>query len=381
MEDAFSYDIAILGAGPAGSTAALALQHAGLRVALLDKATFPRDKVCGDAIPGLGIKVLRQLAPEFAAEFDQLDCHLHTRRTRFIWEDSQELSFQWVLPAYTCKRIDFDDALLSLVSRHTQTDIRLNTPVSRIVSTEKGVSIHTQQGTVQAKILIGCDGSRSLAARALRSEKIDRVHHGGAVRAYVTGISDMHSDQTEIFVQKRFLPGYFWCFPLPNGGANIGFGMQSEAIANRKVNLREALKDFIAHSPVLRDRFKNAHWVGGIQGYGLPFGSQQVQVSGKRILLAGDAACLVDPFSGDGIGNAMLSGRMAAERAVQALEVDTYDDAFLKGYDQQLWNKLGHELQLKTRVQRFITAFPALLPWGMRFAKIPPVKRWLHRTF
>ena len=108
-----AYDVAIVGAGPAGTACALALRSSGLRVALLDKATFPRDKVCGDAVPGHAFKALRQLDPAYVEALWQLQPRDDVRRSRLVAPDGGSFYMHWKLPALNSPRLDFDAALLA----------------------------------------------------------------------------------------------------------------------------------------------------------------------------------------------------------------------------------------------------------------------------
>src|SRR6185437_2819570 len=110
--DVLKYDVVIIGAGPAGCTCALALKDAGLKVALLDKQDFPRDKVCGDAIPGRAVKTLKSISPLFEAAFRKFHGKLETKQT-VLYYKGQEITFDWVGEAYTCARMEFDNFLFS----------------------------------------------------------------------------------------------------------------------------------------------------------------------------------------------------------------------------------------------------------------------------
>lgn len=120
----------------------------------------------------------------------------------------------------------------------------------------------------------------------------------------------------EIHLLKGYMPGYFWIFPLPDNTYNTGFGMVTSAIKEKKINLRKTLLNIIHSDKQIQKRFTNAVALETPIGYGLPTGSRKVPISGERFLLAGDAASLIDPATGEGIGNAMLSGIIAGKHAV-----------------------------------------------------------------
>ena len=150
------------------------------------------------------------------------------------------------------------------------------------------------------------------------------------------------------------LPGYFWIFPLPNGEANVGVGMLSDVARRKKVNLKNELQDIIHNDPIISERFKNATLIGTVDGYGLPLGSKQRVISGERYLLTGDAAFLIDPFTGEGIGNALYSGRIAANQAAKALEANDFSAAALAAYDKEVYRVMGPELRISHRLQKLV---------------------------
>jgi flavin-dependent dehydrogenase len=121
-----AYDIAIVGAGPAGTACALALRGSGLRVLLLDKAGFPRDKICGDAVPGHALKALRQLDPAYVEALWQLEPRDDVRRSRIVAPSGASFYMHWNLRTFNSPRLDFDAALLALVRQFTDTEIREN---------------------------------------------------------------------------------------------------------------------------------------------------------------------------------------------------------------------------------------------------------------
>ena len=355
-----TYDIIIKGAGPAGCTAALALKDAGLKVALVDKSFFPRDKTCGDAIPGRAIKTLKSISPNLGEAFKSFPHKYHTSKTGINYKGKQ-LELVWAGEAYTCARLDFDNFLFTQVQQLTGTDIYCGFKTRELTVAKEGVALKYGQHQLNAKLIIGADGAHSETAKQLAQRTVDKKHHVGSVRAYYNNISGTEPFKTEIFFDKRFLPSYLWIFPLPDNKANVGFGMLSSEIIKRRANLKNMFYEFIEATPALAERFRNATQIGGLDGFGLPLGSRKVTVAGYRYMLAGDAASLIDPISGDGIGNAMLSGKLAAEQAMRCFDANDFSEACMSQYAKALYGTLGSELKLHHRIQQLLFRMPVLL--------------------
>ncbi len=368
-------DILIIGAGPAGCTAALALKDAGLKVVMVDKATFPRDKVCGDAIPARAIKTLAAIDPKFAQAFEDYKYAPLIKHTDVVYGD-HTLKLHWQLPAYTCQRIHFDNKLLDLVKAHTDTTVLEGIQLKTIVKDAEGYVARDKNGDeYSAKVIIGADGAQGITARQLAGITIDRNHYLGAVKAYYDNVADLQPDTIEILLEKDFLPGYFWIFPVSPTRANVGFGMLSSDITKRKLDIKQSFYEVIEQVPKLKSRFANAQQVSKLEGHGLPIGSRRVQMSGNGFMLCGDAASLIDPITGEGIGNAMLSGRLAAKQATQCLKQQNTDADFMKQYDDAVWSALGAELKLRTRTQKLMSSMPTLLDWGFKFVGWEPLRK------
>jgi len=216
---------------------------------------------------------------------------------------------------------------------------------------------------LNSKLIIGAEGDRSIVAKKLAGIKKENDHYCAGIRAYYKGVEGMHSQNfIELHFLEELLPGYFWIFPLPNGEANIGAGMLSSSVSSRKVNLKEDMLRAIANNPNIKDRFKNAELTGEIKGWGLPLGSKKRALSGDGFLLVGDAGSLIDPFTGEGIGNAMYSGMMAADHIKEAVEQNRFDAAFLKNYEEQFYTRQWDELKLSHTMQKLCK-----YPWLFNF--------------
>ena len=379
----FDFDVAIIGAGPAGTACALALRHSGLRVALLDKAQFPRDKVCGDAVPGHALKALRQLDPAFVEALWQLQPLDAVRESRLVAPNGDSLRMRWKLPSFSCPRETLDAALLELVRAHSATEIMESTGLKDLQIEADGVRLRPAQGPeITCQLVIGCDGANSVVGRKLLPEpRLARAHHCVGVRTYFENIADTESGTTEFFLTRDYLAGYVWLFPVGQGRYNVGLGMLAEVVARHKVDLKETMQRLLATHPALAGRFAEARQLGPIVGFGLPLGGGRVRpVSGARFMLCGDAASLIDPLQGHGIDTAMQSGILAAAQALACFEKQDFSAGFMQEYDAQVAHKIGRKLAKSYRLMRFLSNKAWLVNAAVRLARVPGIKPWVQRA-
>ncbi len=389
--------ITILGAGPAGSAAALKLSQLGIPCVLIDKATFPRDKICGDGISNQCVHVLQKwLDPSIVARFAAAN-HLQIDSWGLQVEGTKGNGFEipykpfsrekTEMPSgFVCKRRDFDNFLVEEVRRCDLIEFIENVEISHFLalktlknavytegalknvgevsnladvnladveSTNTGFLLSDKTGNfkIQTQLVIAADGAQSRFARQIGGIELDNKHFMASVKTYYSGVSGFHKDNfLEFYFLKDFLPGYFWIFPLPNGEANVGIAIVSEDVSKRKLNLKKCLEEVIETR--FKDRFSEAKIIGKVEGFGLPLGSKKRQLSGENYILTGDAACLIDPLTGEGIANALLSGVVAAEKAVECLEKNDFSAAILRGYDERIYRMRGQEFKVSYWLQR-----------------------------
>jgi flavin-dependent dehydrogenase len=279
-------------------------------------------------------------------------------------------------PSFVSKRMDFDNFLIEEVKQRKNIEFIEGVSIEDYVKIETGYRLKDKSNSLQieTKLLILADGAHSIFARHHAGLEKDPRHHAGAVRAYFEGVRNLHPDNfIELHFIKDVAPGYFWIFPLPNNGANVGLGMRSDHISDRKYNLRKSLLEVIENNPTLKKRFKGAKLVGKVTGYGLPFGSKKRKRSGDHFMLIGDAAHLVDPLTGEGIGNGIYSGFIAAEQAAQCIEANDFSAVFLKTFDQRIIRVLGGELKVSYQLQRLLRygwLVNLLIGWASRNEKV-----------
>lgn len=352
-----SFDIAIVGAGPAGTATALALEGSGLSIALIDKDGFPRDKICGDALSPDVVSQLNKLPLDSGPLFSSMEEKIWCRAVRFVAPNFKHVDLQLTkdnITGYVSKRLDFDHFMFEQAIKNKNVKVFSGSKVKdvRIESSHAEVILANEQ-VIKAQIVLGADGANSVVKRKLQGEEIDRNHHCAGLRVYYENVSGFSEDNAvELHFYKDLLPGYFWVFPLPNNQANVGLGMHSAHIAKRKPNLKKMLAEIIEAHPNVAPRFKNAKPTETVKGFGLPLGSKKRKISGNRFLLLGDAASLINPLSGEGIGNAIRSGRVAAEYLVEAFKVNKFDAPSNKAYDKDIYHRMWKELQLNYWLQR-----------------------------
>ncbi|MCH8330192.1 MAG: geranylgeranyl reductase family protein [Bacteroidetes bacterium] len=369
------HDVVILGAGPAGTACSLFLSKENIPHVIIDKATFPRDKVCGDAISGKVVSVMNKLDPAMLQEIIRKeDEYMPSYGVTFIAPNGHALEIPFATdisklehaPGFISQRMNYDNFLFEHLDPNTA-DIRTDCKVDNVQLVDGGVEINyskdSEAVSILAKIVIGAEGDRSLVAKNLSDIRKENDHYCAGVRAYYSGVEDLDENGfIELHFTKQALPGYFWIFPLPNGYANVGLGMLSSAVSKKNVKIRQLMEDIIANDPGLSPRFKNAKLESKIDGWGLPLGSKKRTISGDHFILTGDAASLIDPFTGEGIGNAMLSAMVAVKYIKKALAENKFDAQSLNAYDVEIYNKIGKELKISRTLQKLIH-----FPWLFNF--------------
>jgi geranylgeranyl reductase family protein len=354
-------DVIICGGGPAGSTCALALAGSGLSVVVIDKESFPRDKICGDAIAPYVPKVLNTIHPKYKVAALAFTEKVDVSTCRVVAPNGRHLDLVSPESGFIATRMAWDHFLYTLASAEPDITYFLNEQVTDVVCYESGVTVSTATTVFKAQLVIGCDGAHSIVNKKLAGTKPDLEHYSGAVRAYYKNVAGLTENTYELHFLKDTLPGYFWIFPVKDNIANVGLGMLSSEISKRKINLRETMEQIIKQDPTINARFKNAELRGKIEGFGLPLGSRKVTVSGHRFLMCGDAASLIDPATGEGIGQAMISGRYAGWQVKRCFKENNFSAQFMKQYDKELYAKLWKDHRRRYLLRKFMLGNAALL--------------------
>jgi geranylgeranyl reductase family protein len=322
-------DVIVVGAGPAGSATATHLARRGLKVALLDKSTFPRDKVCGD---GLTPRATRQLI-RLGIDTSEGAGWLHNKGLRIYGGGDQPFQLEWPdladFPPYGLvrPRADFDDLLVrnaeasgvALYEGANVTEPVLDARTDRIVG------VVTKDGRrFSAPMVVAADGNSTRLSLALGLNRRDDRPMGVAVRTYYT--SPRHDDDyMESWLElwegtpghSALLPGYGWIFGMGDGTCNVGLGILNTSSAFGRTDYKDLLKRWLDNTPE-EWGFREQNRTAPVRGAALPMGFNRQPHYTRGLLLVGDAGGMVNPFNGEGIAYAMESGEIAADAMAEA---------------------------------------------------------------
>lgn len=329
-------DLAIVGAGPAGSAAALGALTAapGTSVVLVDRADFPRDKACGDGIGPEGTDVLAHLGVA-----DVLDGYARLHRVRLHAPDGTVAAGEAPRPGVVVPRVVFDarlrDAAVAAGAEPVTHRVR------ELASDGTGVVL---DGWLRARTVVGADGANGVVRRSVGGAQQPARHTGIALRGY--GHDPALDELVIAFVADRW-PAYAWAFPTGDGTVNLGYGpFDKRRLADGRSGLVASLQEHAELFGVVPDRTT-------LRAHHLPLSTQRPAPAHGRVLLAGDAASLINPFTGEGIYYALLSGVMAGRAAVR------FPDDPGAAYAGALRARLGRHLRHTTLAARvFRSTFP-----------------------
>jgi geranylgeranyl reductase family protein len=375
ISPADSADVIVVGAGPAGSSTAFHLAHAGLDVLLLEKSTFPREKVCGD---GLTPRAVKQLVGMGIA-LEQADGWFPNKGLRIIG-GGVRLELDWPeLSSYPGfglmrSRRGFDETLARAANKagaRLLEGVTVTGPVldetGRITGVTARPAADGEQRAYRARIVVAADGNSSRLSLAMGLAKRDDRPLGVAVRTYYT--SPRHDDDyleswLELWDSDRLLPGYGWIFGAGDGTSNVGLGLLNTSAAFQHTDYRGLLRRWLAGMPAEWGLVEE-NMTEPVRGAALPMGFNRTPHYTRGLLLAGDAGGMVNPFNGEGIAYAMESGEIAARVITQALARPDAagTERVLRGYPQALRDAYGGYYTLG---RKFVGAIGH--PWVMKFA-------------
>lgn len=308
-------EVAVIGGGPAGSAAATVLARAGREVVLFDKATFPRDKCCGDGLTALALRELEALGlePTSIGSWNPVD--------RFVVRSPSGTEHLYSLPtgaghhAVVARRAELDAALIGIADRAGAV-VRQGDALQSAVVGDDGLNLTlSASGEVTARHVVGADGMWSPLRRALGLSTEGYRGEWHAFRQYFRDVGPRAANELVIWFEPDLLPGYAWSFPLADRTANVGFGIRRGghlAIGDMK----QVWSDLLDRPHVKEFLGADAHPEEPHKAWPIPARVGRAPLVGPHTMFVGDAAAVTDPMTGEGIGQALMTGRLAAEAII-----------------------------------------------------------------
>jgi geranylgeranyl reductase family protein len=350
-------DTLVVGAGPSGCAAALTLAREGREVLVVDRARFPREKICGDGLTTSALRELEALGldparvPSWVDVDEVVVCSPSGHVVTFpLPRDGGRY-------ASVARRAELDAALVDLVREAGVPVLEGHALRGATVDPGSGDLLADVQGLgrVRARHGVGADGMWSPLRKALGAAQPGYRGEWHALRQYVTGVSPRAAQELVIWFEPDLLPGYVWSFPIGGGAANIGFGIQrgeSYQVGDMSALWRELLA-----RPHLRDVLgPDARPEGPHRAWPIPARVDRTTLSVGPVLFVGDAAAATDPMTGEGIGQALLTGRWAADAILAHGEAGTRGDrqAVADAYQAQVDAELAVDHRLAERLVRVL---------------------------
>jgi menaquinone-9 beta-reductase len=339
------YDLVVVGAGPGGSATAYYASKAGLNTVLLDRQEFPRDKVCGDG-----------LMPHAASEVslmglgNWLDEPHHGKFTGFSIYSQTAYMRQGVPPSlngphgYVVKREETDARLLERAisagaefNGATRATELLRSPAGKVTGV---TATNGEDLRFEAPLVVAADGVGGFAGRGMKTHQ-----NAVARRRYYRGMDGPNKEDLHVFITKDMNEhgaGYGWVFYLGDGRANVGAGVSTRVLARTGRNLKDFFDRFL-EEPQMAEWLESAEPEGPAKSWSLKMGMWGARRYAQGLIMVGDAGSMVHPISGEGVGYAIESGRLAASWAHEAHARGDFSASTLSGYERQLRHQRARE--------------------------------------
>ena len=313
-----SVDVVVVGAGPAGVSTAVNLSRAGREALLIDKATFPRDKCCGDGLTTGALRHLERLGldPSGVSSWKTVD--------DVVVRSPSGREVVFPLPrgcgtyAAVARRVDLDATLVDLARAEGVKVADGHGLMGATVLDDRIVLGVAGIGSVAARYAVGADGMWSPLRKTLGAGEPGYLGEWHAFRQYFRDVSERAGRELVVWFEPDLLPGYAWSFPLPGGRANVGFGVVRAGDATGA--MKTLWPELLARPHIAEFLGSDARAEAPHKAWPIParIGRLPLHAAGGRALFVGDAAAATDPMTGEGIGQALLTGELAAQAIIAA---------------------------------------------------------------
>ena len=327
MKNKQFFDVVIIGAGPSGSNAAISYKklNPDLKIALVDKAIFPRDKSCGDAFgPGV-ISALKRFGNEHILEGEPevVSTTLFGPKNIGIQNYIPEVKNKEDSIVYVIPRLDLDNRILNL-AKEEEVETFEGYRFSNFFINEESVSVEIENEEkekyiLEAKLLVGADGANSRVRKSLNLKQNSDWNKAIAIRAYIDSPNylEIFKERTLMFeINVSAIKGYAWAFPSKGNLLNIGIGVPLSVFKKEKMDIKNLLDEFVK---TLESRGVIVENLRMEKSFMLPFASSRPKLGHNRVALIGDAGSMINPMSGEGIFYGMEAGFLLANETHQLI--------------------------------------------------------------
>jgi flavin-dependent dehydrogenase len=369
--------IAIVGSGPAGLMASLWLIKNKTPHLLIDSNSFPRHKACGDIVTSKAIRSLNEIDEEIIPDMINKGLLAPIWGNKMYVSNPEYIEFKYrgldgnsdVPSCYSGKRAEFDDYLLNRVKKSEWVKILPECYIKSIKSISDEFYLFTAtEKIIKTKIIIGAWGSNSNLSKQLGALFINDRHFAIGIQAYFKGLK-CKADVPELILDKSVFPGGFYITPLTDTVCNVNLVVRKDILAKRKIDLKKHFDYLCKHNQIIIEKFKDAHQISEFKGSVLSLGTKKRKITGKGYMLAGDAAGLIDLITGNGIPQAMISGKFAAQKAIECLEKNDFSAAFMNSYEKKLYYKIRNDVSVGKLINPIFSnqVFKSLLFASLKF--------------